>query len=131
MDFKGQYLSYEEYKALGGTLDQVPFNLLEYDVRKIIDERTFCRLKNIIDIPDEVKMCAFTMISIKDKYKVLKEQNMVIASVNNDGYSETYRKLEKADIELENEELVNTINTHLSNVIVNKVPLLYLGVDIC
>ena len=44
MEFKGQYLTYEEYLSLGGTLDQTPFNLLEYNARKKIDERTFGRL---------------------------------------------------------------------------------------
>ena len=44
MEFKGQYLTYQEYKALGGTLDEMPFNLLEFNARKKIDERTFGRL---------------------------------------------------------------------------------------
>ena len=29
MEFKGQYLTYNEYKSLGGNLNQTPFNLLE------------------------------------------------------------------------------------------------------
>ena len=33
MEFKGQYLTYQEFKALGGTLDEMPFNLLEYNAR--------------------------------------------------------------------------------------------------
>lgn len=128
MEFKGQYLSYDEYKELKGTLEQVPFNLLEYDVRKMIDERTFGRLKDVIDVPYEVKICIFKMLSIKENYQALREQNKVVASVNTDGYSETYRKLEKADIETENEELMNTIETYLANAIINGVPVLYLGV---
>ena len=43
MEFEGQYLTYEDYKALGGTLnDQMPFNLLEFESRKQIDKRRFC-----------------------------------------------------------------------------------------
>ena len=30
MEFNGQYLTYNEYKALGGSLDITPFNLLEF-----------------------------------------------------------------------------------------------------
>ena len=30
MDLKGQYLTYDEYKALGGNLDISPFLLLEF-----------------------------------------------------------------------------------------------------
>ena len=53
MDFTNQYLSYEEYKELGGTLDEVPFNELEYECRRIIDSRTQNRLKNAEEIPQE------------------------------------------------------------------------------
>ena len=34
MEFSGQYLNYEEYKSLGGTLDIMPFNILEFESRK-------------------------------------------------------------------------------------------------
>ena len=55
MEFSGQYLTYEEYKALGGTLDLTPFNLLEFESRRLIDTRTHNRLKNVDNIPEEVK----------------------------------------------------------------------------
>ena len=65
MEFSGQYLTYEEYKALGGTLDLTPFNLLEFESRRRIDTRTFNRLKGIDSdgIPQEVKICEFKMIN--------------------------------------------------------------------
>ena len=50
MEFSEQYLNYEEYKSLGGTLDIMPFNILEFESRKRIDERTQNRLKNIVII---------------------------------------------------------------------------------
>ena len=38
MKFEGQYLTFEEYKSLGGTLkDKTPFNLLEIEARNQID----------------------------------------------------------------------------------------------
>ena len=63
MEFNGQYLTYNEYKALGGNLDQTPFNLLEYEARRKVDERTQQRLKNVNDIPQEVKLCEYTIIN--------------------------------------------------------------------
>lgn len=131
MDFKKQYLTYSEYRELSGTLNQVPFNLLEYDARKKIDERTFGRLISLESIPFEVKMCVFKMIDTLQKYKVLEEQNKSIASENTDGYSISYRKLEISDIEAKNDELEGIMRTYLSNVIVNNTPVLYLGVDRC
>ena len=132
MDFKGQYLNYTEYKELGGTLvDQVPFNLLEYDVRKMIDKRTKGRLINEKTIPFDVKMCVFEMIETSNKYKPLETQNKTIASENTDGYSISYRKLETSDVETKTRELESIMRSYLSNVVVNNTPVLYLGVDKC
>lgn len=131
MEFKGQYLSYDEYHELKGTLDQVPFNLLEYNARKIIDERTQARLNVLDKFPFEVKMCVFKIISILQKYMALEEQDKTITSENTDGYSISYRKLEKADIEAKEKELECAMRTYLSNVVVNKIPVLWLGVEKC
>ena len=53
MDFSEQYLTYAEYRSLGGTLDITPFNLLEFEARRKIDIRTFNRLKGTdsVEIP--------------------------------------------------------------------------------
>lgn len=129
MEFKGQYLTYDEYSDLDGTLDKVPFDLLEYNARKMIDERTFGRLMNVKEIPIDVKMCIFNMIEIKNRYLSLKSQNKAIASENTDGYSISYRKQEVSDIEAENKELSDVMKNYLANVVVNDVPILYLGVE--
>ena len=50
MEFSGQYLTYDEYKELGGNLDQTPFNLLEFESRRIIDSKTQQRLKNVKEL---------------------------------------------------------------------------------
>ena len=65
MDFSGQYLTYSEYKVLGGQLDQAPFNLLEYDVRKEIDKQTLGRLVNLEKQREEVKMCVWELINLQ------------------------------------------------------------------
>ena len=64
MELNEKYLSYEEYKALGGTLDLTPFKLLEFEARRKIDLRTDNRLVNleINDIPSQVKLCIYKMI---------------------------------------------------------------------
>ena len=59
-----QYLIYEEYTSLGGTLEEVPFNELEFECRRIIDSRTQNRLKKVDKIPEEVKMLVNKMIKI-------------------------------------------------------------------
>ena len=64
MEFSGQYLDYNEYRLLGGTLNQTPFNLLEFEARKEIDKKTLGRLINLKEQTKETKMCVFQLINL-------------------------------------------------------------------
>jgi len=134
MEFNGQYLTYEEYKALGGTLDLTPFNLLEFESRRRIDSRTFNRLKGIEsnDIPQEVKICEFKMINSASTYdEKLSNMSGTIASESIDGYSVNYitgSELTET-IKAKSKELDDIIKDNLLGVIVNGEHLLYCGVD--
>ena len=90
MKFEGQYLTYEEYKSLGGNLDETPFNLLEYEARRKIDERTLGRLKGIKQVPLEIKMCVFALINVLSNYSSDKSNNKNIASESVGSYSVSY-----------------------------------------
>lgn len=131
MDFTNQYLSYQEYIELGGTLEEVPFNELEYECERIIDSRTQNRLKNAEEIPQEVKMLEYKMLeNLQGYYKTLKNAQSGISSENTDGYSVTYipsnqiGQLVQGNIEI----LQDLISTYLFGVIVNNEHLIYLGV---
>ncbi len=128
MQFKEQYLTYEEYKEMDGTLNEVPFNLLEYDVRKMIDERTFGRLTHLSSVPFDVKMCVFKMVDVVESYLALETQNKAVSSENTDGYSVSYRKFEMSDISVKKKELESVMETYLANVVVEGIPVLYIGV---
>lgn len=131
MDFTNQYLSYEEYQELGGTLDAVPFNELEFECRRIIDSRTQNRLKNADEIPEEVKMLENKMIQTLQGYYVsLEKAQSGVASENTDGYSVTYISSSQISqlIEGKIDVLQDLISTYLFGVIVNNEHLLYCGV---
>lgn len=114
MDFSGQYLTYNEYKALGGKLDQAPFNLLEYDVRKEIDKQTLGRLVNLEKQREEVKMCVWELINLQQSIN-----NGVDISGNVVNY--TNREIVKAK--------VDTIMRYLLNCkLEDGTPYLYCGV---
>ena len=130
MEFKGQYLTYEEYQSLGGSLDQTPFNLLEYNARKKIDERTFGRLVEKGQEYQEVKLCVYNMIITLNSYSSYDTQNKAISSENTDGYSVSYGTPQKSTTEAKNNELENAIDTYLSNLILDDVPVLYRGTDV-
>lgn len=131
MDFTNQYLSYEEYKDLGGTLEEVPFNELEYECRRIIDSRTQNRLKNADEIPEEVKMLENKMIQTLQGYYIsLNKAQSGVASENTDGYSVSYISSNQISqlIEGKIDVLQDLVSTYLFGVVVNNEHLLYCGV---
>lgn len=133
MEFKGQYLTYEEYKALGGDLDLLPFNLLEFESRRKIDIRTQDRLKNVEEIPQAVKLCEYKMIKQMSSYdKTLSEASANnVASENIDGYSVSYitGKDISSVLDAKVKELDDIMEEYLMGVIVNGQHIMYLGVD--
>ena len=130
MEFKGQYLAYQEYLALGGTLEEMPFNLLEYNARKKIDERTFGRLVDKGQEYQEVKLCVYNMITTLNSYSSYNAQNKAISSESTDGYSISYGTPQKSTTEAKNSELEDVINSYLANVVIDNVPVLYRGADV-
>lgn len=129
MEFEGQYLTYQEYKTLGGTLDEMPFNLLEFNARMKIDERTFGRLVGKGQEYKEVKLCVYNMITTLNSYSSYDTQNKAVSSETTDGYSISYGTPQKSTTEAKNSELEDVIDTYLSNLIVDDVPVLYRGAD--
>ena len=130
MEFEGQYLTYQEYLALGGTLDEMPFNLLEFNARKKIDERTFGRLVDKGQEYKEVKLCIYNMIITLNSYSSYDTQNKAISSESTDGYSISYGTPQKSTTEAKNSELEDVIDAYLSNLIVDDVSVLYRGADV-
>lgn len=130
MEFEGQYLTYQEYKALGGTLDEMPFNLLEFNARMKIDERTFGRLVDKGQEYQNVKLCVYNMITTLNSYSSYDTQNKAISSETTDGYSISYGTPQKSTTEAKNSELEDIIDTYLSNLIIDNVPVLYRGTDV-
>lgn len=132
MEFTGQYLTYEEYKGLGGTLSEMPFNLLEFETRKRIDNRTQNRIKNMSSKPEEVKLCVNAMINTLGQYIVdnSKGINKNVASESIDGYSVSYitgSQVQEA-IKSKKSELEDIMQTYLGDIRTSEnIPVLYLG----
>jgi hypothetical protein len=134
MEFNGQYLTYEEYKALGGSLDLTPFNLLEFESRRKIDIRTQNRLKDIDskDIPQEVKICEYKLINSMCNYdERLESIKGNVVSESTDGYSVSYITGNQITdiLNSKNKEQDDIIRECLLNVIVDGQHIMYLGVD--
>ncbi len=122
MDFQNRYLTYEEYKELGGNLPQMPFNLLEYQAEKKIDMQTSNRFRNVTNYPLELKMCINTLITELKKYN----ENGNKSSETIGSYSVTYDK------PLTNEKkqtLEEIIKEYLLTTKINGIFVLYCGAD--
>lgn len=127
MEFNGQYLTYNEYQSLGGTLAEMPFNLLEFKARKEIDKYTFGRLEKIGNEYNEVKLCINDIIGILNSYSTYDNQDKRISSVNTDGYVESYN-LDISGMEKSKDDKVkNIIYNYLSGLYLDDTPILYRG----
>ena len=129
--FNGQYLTYLEYQSLGGTLEETPFNLLEFEARKQIDLRTQNRLKDVDTIPSEVKLCDFHLItkieSFANTIQTASQNN--VKQENIDGYSVTYITPAEINniVSSKNYDLQDIMMNDLYGVIVNNEHIIYNG----
>ena len=129
MTFEGQYLTYQEYLTLGGsTIGEMPFNLLEFEARKQIDEPTQFRLVGKTNIPQEVKLCEYKVINKIQAYaQSIEQSENNVTNESIDGYSITYGTIEQI-VKDKQSEINDLIRTCLLGVIYENEHILYVGV---
>ena len=124
MIFDGQYLTYAEYQSLGGTLAEVPFNVLELTARGIVNQRTLNRLINLETQINEVKVCMFELIN-NMQASITSKSN--ISSENIDGYSVSYANKTTIEQQKLYDEIIR--NNLMMCKLEDGTPYLYCGVD--
>lgn len=112
------YLEYTEYQKLGGKLDSITFEVLEYDARSKVDNLTFGRLKELEEQTSDVKMCIYRLI------ETINEGSSILESESVDGYSVKYKNTA---------ELINTTTSLIEDYLGESylkdgTPYLYRGV---
>lgn len=122
------YLTYDEYLAFGGTVEETAFDNLEFEARTIIDWWTYNRLQNEEEYPETVKRCMYKLITLiftRQQAQLLNSGNDAITNStgvgivqqSNDGVSTTYNIMSAGEIISQSEEDVkSTIRMYLSNV---------------
>lgn len=129
MEFIKQYLTYEEYRSLGGTLGETPFKILELEARKNIDKYTFGRLQKLESQIDEVKVCEYKLIGLIDTYASYENQNKNVSSETTDGYSISYGQVTENVSKAKQNEIKGIIKTYLAECKLDDgTPYLYCGV---
>lgn len=114
MEFENQYLEYEEYVELGGTLAETPFNILEYEAQLNIDNHTYGRLKSLDEQAAETKMCVYNLMNTLQSYAKGNEKGKNVASENTDGYSVSYVGISRELTKAQQDEVKGIIETYLS-----------------
>ena len=116
------YITYAQYQAMGGTLDETAFNRYSWDASQAIKEATF----NRITTPSEaVQRC---MVRLIDLTAGGESQTHNITSFSNDGLSQSFNVMSFDERKRKNREIIRSylINERDGN----GVPLLYCGVTI-
>ena len=112
------YLTYNEYKAYGGSLSESNFGRFSFRAETEIDNNTQGRLKKIADIPECVKRCEYELILYLSK-NATNGAVSVVSGFSNDGYSVQYSEPKEAKA-----EIYGIIYTYLAD-----TGLMYCGTD--
>lgn len=136
------YLTYADYRNMGGTLDETTFNTFEYEAETIVNWYTFNRLKGETEYPEELARCMFRLIylaKLEADALLLGKQVTVtrdaegevintaetsanIKSQSNDGVSVSYNSVDASDIfgalskNSKDNPLMNTVFRYLQGV---------------
>ena len=124
-----QYLTYQEYVALGGELSATDFVLAEFKARSRIDRMTLARVQAMQTVPEEVKLAMMCIIKVDGKYAAdAQVDSAIVSSFNTDGYSESYGGADQQTQAVES-QLNSQVTTMLFGVLDDfGVPLIYKGV---
>ena len=122
------YLTFDEYKDFGGTVDAAAWPPLEYACRKRIDRLTDSRVQNMAAIPEAVKLCVFALSQMESAVgAVAQVTSPTVTSFNTDGYTENHGNVPDADA------AAKQMNAIAADMLYGElddygVPLLYRGV---
>lgn len=111
------YLTYEEYKSYGGTLDETTFNDYAFEASMWVDWYTFGRLRDETEVDERVKRCVNKLVHLAklkadalslgaqsvttthaDGRTTTVETSAVIASQSNDGVSISYNTMGASEL---------------------------------
>ena len=102
------YLTYAEYKTMGGTLDEPTYSNYEFEAEALVNWYTFNRLKNDTTFPDELKRLMKCLVDLmQEKENLLATSGNageaqsgkgVVQSQSNDGVSVSYSMLSASDL---------------------------------
>lgn len=126
------YLTYDEFKTMGGTLDETAFKIFnrraEYLINAQGNGRTGDRIGKLTELPQAVKDCTFELINhLNDNAFDGSNIQSESQSLGAQSESFTYSKLSKDESDT---EVSGIIFNFLYNVKIDGVSILYLGASV-
>lgn len=134
------YLTYSEYRDMGGTLEEAAFNEYEFEAESTINWYTFNRLIKEDMVSDNVKRLMFKLIKLIQLNQQAQSLGQsanghdnitaAIASQSNDGFSTSYNALSASEALSHNAESIKRLVQQYLGAEVNSLghKLLYRGV---
>ena len=110
------YLSYTEYKELGGTMNEATFNKNEFEIENKIDYLTNGRIKNLSQVPQAVKMLCFRLgTSFWEKVEIDAPNNLTSYSngIESFGYANTTTSSQSSNISVIDKQINNLVAEYL------------------
>ena len=124
------YLTYSEYLMYGGSaVDEDGYIVAEFKARSRIDRMTYCRVQDMAEVPEEVKLLMVSLINIGTSSGLeAQAKDPTVTSFTTDGYSET--RANALTAASASEQMDRLIRGSLFGVKNDKgVPLLYRGCE--
>lgn len=114
------YITYDEYKDLGGGLDETAFNVFAYEAEMKINAETHGR---ITTVTEPIKRCVVRLTDIMAQADISSAKT---TSWSNEGVSKSFKDVSSYEY---NAKINSIIRDYLANEVdENGVPLLHLGV---
>lgn len=114
------YITYEEYKALGGTVPENTFPQVERKAQRWLDYFTFNRIQLLNEIPDTVKEVLTELINRLDNYNTARQSSDEIASYSNGVESITYKTQSEETLKADFQSIIiGWLPPYLTNRMVN------------
>lgn len=120
--YNPRYLTYEDYKALNGTLEEEQFNPLEFKAEVKVNWYTFNRLAKDTTFDNKVPLCVKEIIDILQRLENAKQGlnadgSVSIVKQSNDGVSTDYNALSPSEtIDKAEKDIEETIKLYLYKV---------------
>ena len=120
-----KYLTYEAYKAMGGTLEETAFFRFVFGAEQAVRRATFGRVDRMQEVPEAVKRLVF---ELANRAWQKEEGTARLSSETVGSWSRSYQVQTEEGNKAEADTLIR--NYLAAETDDNGVPLLYLGVDV-